>query len=301
MTAAPLHSLRFQLGARTPFSVRRRLRRVPLALDEALVGGEVSLPPLDNDDHGYFISSVPLAGMNRITLRHENLKPFIYQDYSRRYVDLTLGFDAYMQGFSSKSRSTLRRKLRKFTELSGGSLDIRLYRSPDELAEFHRLARAISRKTYQERLLDAGLPEGSEFEVEVARLANEDQLRAWILFVHDEPVSYLYAPAQGDTLVYAYLGYDPAFASHSPGAVLQIEALRAVMEEGAFRQFDFTEGDGQHKRQFATGSIDCVDLLLLRPSLSNRLTVAALSAFYGTIALAKSIIPRKQVTAWLRG
>jgi CelD/BcsL family acetyltransferase involved in cellulose biosynthesis len=128
-----------------------------------------------------------------------------------------------------------------------------------------------------------------------------NRVRAWILFLGGKPVSYLFAPTDGDTLIYAYLGYDPAFAAHSAGSVLQIEAIREVMEEGRFRLFDFTEGGGQHKRQFATGSVECADLLLLHPILSNRLTVVALGAFYGAIALAKSVIPRKQVTAWLRG
>jgi CelD/BcsL family acetyltransferase involved in cellulose biosynthesis len=117
-------------------------------------------------------------------------------------------------------------------------------------------------------------------------------------------VSYLYTPADGDTLVYAYLGYDPEFAAHSPGAVLQLEALREAMEEGAFRLFDFTEGDGQHKRQFATGSIDCADLLLLRPSLSNRATMAALGTFHGAVSLAKRVIRGRgggQDADWLRG
>lgn len=304
MTAAPPQRLRFQLGARTPFSVQRRLRRTMVPLDTALQGGELSLPPLDPADHGYFASSIPLTQIDRLTRRHGDLKPFVYQRYARRYADLGVGFDAYMQGFSSKTRSTLRRKLRKFAEIAGGELDVRSYRGPAELAEFHKLARVISRRTYQERLLDAGLPEGAGFEAEMTRRAEEDRVRAWLLFAEGKPVSYLYTPAEGDTLVYAWLGYDPAFSAHSPGAVLQLEAMRGMMEEGRFRYLDFTEGDGQHKRQFANGSIESADLLLLRPSLSNRLTVAALGGFYGAVSLAKTIIPersRQHVVSWLRG
>lgn len=303
MPAASLQPLRFQLGARTPFSVRRRLQRMPLSLADALAGGEPELAPLDHDDDGYLVTSLPIAAIDLLARRNPGLKPFVYQDYSRRFADLTLGFEDYMQCFSAKARSTLRRKLRKFAELGGSGIDVRAYRSPAEMLEFHRIAREISRRTYQERLLDAGLPDGEEFAAEMAKLAAAGEVRAWLLFLESRPVSYLYAPAAGDTLIYAYLGYDPDFAQHSPGTVLQLEAMREVMAEGRFRLFDFTEGDGQHKRQFATGSVDCADLLLLRPSLSNRLTMAALGAFNGAVSLAKAALrgpAARQVAARLK-
>jgi CelD/BcsL family acetyltransferase involved in cellulose biosynthesis len=74
--------------------------------------------------------------------------------------------------------------------------------------------------------------------------------------------------------------------------VLQVEALRDLFADAACRRFDFTEGDGQHKRQFATGGVDCCDLLLLRPTLANRLVLAALAGFDGTMALAKASVQR---------
>ena len=287
--AAPL-PLRFQVGARTLFSVRRRLVRVGLSLDEALAGGVPPLSPLEPGDDGYLITSLPEDQADALPASHPDKIAFARQRYSRRYADLSVGFDDYMMTFSGKSRSTLRRKVKKFGKFSGGELDLRSYRTPSEIAEFHILAREVSAKTYQEKLMDAGLPDGPEAETEMAGLAAADNVRAWLLFAEGKPVSYLYAPADGDTLIYAYLGYDPGFAKFSPGAVLQIEAMRQVIEEGRFRRFDFTEGDGQHKRQFATGSVECVDLLLLRKSVGNRAVLASLRAFDGSMALAKKAV-----------
>lgn len=290
MSAALRQPLRFQIGARTLFSVRRRLVRVGLSLADALAAAPIALPPLDERDHGYLITSLPAARIAEIAAMHSGFLRFKRQHYARRYADLSASFDDYMASFSGKSRSTLRRKIRKFEKLSGGSLDLRCYRTPGEMAEFHALARQVSAKTYQEKLLDAGLPEGAEAEGEMRRLAGRDEVRGWLLFVDGAPVSYLYAPAAGDTLIYAYLGHDPDFAAYSPGSVLQIEAMRQVIAEGRFRRFDFTEGDGQHKRQFATGSVDCVDLLLLRPTLGHRALIAALKTFDGSLALAKRAV-----------
>ena len=68
---------------------------------------------------------------------------------------------------------------------------------------------------------------------------------------------------------------------------MQLEAMRMLLEEKRFRFFDFTEGDGQHKRQFASGSVPSVDLLLLRDTFANVAAVRSLDTFDGAVSLAK--------------
>lgn len=286
-TALPL-----RIGARTLWTVRRRLVRRGLTLAEALAGETPRLPPLGAGDDGYLVTALPAALVASLTREHPRLRPFVRQRYARSYADLGLGFEAWLGTLSAKSRSTLKRKARRLTERSGGALDLRCYRSPEEMAAFHRDARALSARTYQERRLGAGLPDGPEALAGMQALARRDAVRAWLLFVDGAPAAYLYAPADGDTLIYAWLGYDPAFADLSPGTVLQLEAMRALMAEGRFRLFDFTEGDGQHKRQFATGAVDCVDLLLVRPTLANLAVAHLLGGFDAAVALGKSVLGR---------
>lgn len=279
-------ALPLRIGARTVGHVRRRLVRLRLNLEEALSGRPPALPPLGPQDDGYLVSALP-ASLADALARQTGLRPFVRQRYQRSYARLDLGFEAYLAGFSAKSRSTVRRKVRKLEKRSGGALDVRSFRAPDEMVRFHAEARALSAQTYQERLLDAGLPDGPEALAEMQALAGADRARAWLLKVEGRPIAYLYAPAEGETLIYAHLGYDPDFAEYSPGTVLQFEALRELMDEQRFALFDFTEGDGQHKRQFATDGFDCLDLLLVRPTLANLAAGYALSAFDGAVALAK--------------
>lgn len=277
-------ALPFRIGARTVGKVHRRLVRLSVPLEDALAGRAPMLPPLPGPAHGFYLRAVPAAQLHRLG-EGSGMRVHIRQFYPRHYADLGLSFDAYLAAFSAKSRSGLKRKRRKLEERSGGTLDVRPYRGPDDIADFYEQARVLSALTYQERLLDAGLPEGALAEMQA--LAAENRVRAWLLFVEGRAVSYLYAPGEGDTLRYAYLGYDPAFADLSPGTVLQLEAMRMLMEEGRFRWFDFTEGDGQHKRQFATGAIDSVDLLLLRPTFANLAAARALGGFDRTVDWAK--------------
>lgn len=283
-------ALPFRIGARTVGQVRRRLVHRPLSLAEALSGVEPVLPPLGEDSDGYFLTSLPVEAVDRVRSAFPELRAHVRQRYGRAFVALDCGFEAYLERFSAKSRSGLKRKVRRFAERSGGSLDLRRYSAPEEMAEFHRHARAVSALTYQERLLDAGLPEDSL--PDMVERASRDEVRGWVLFLNGRPVSYLHAPAEGETLIYAHLGYDPAAAELSPGTVLQFEAIRQLMEERRFRLFDFTEGEGQHKSRFATGSVDCVDLLLLRPRFGNFAAAASLGVFDASVGAVRNAADR---------
>ncbi len=277
--------LKFEIGARTLIAVHRSLARVPLTLEEAREGRLPVLPPLEHEAHGYSVTSLPEDRQTAMIYASGGMLPFVRQRYTRYFLDFEIGFDAWFGGLSSNARQGLKRKAKKIA--AGGELDVRRFSAPDELEAFHAIARQISSRTYQERLLGSGLPESAEFIQEMLALGAANRARAWLLYIAGEPVAYLYCPVVGDTVIYAHVGHDPAANDLSPGAVLQLEALRAMFAEGRFGRFDFTEGEGQHKRQFATGGVACVDLLLLRPSLVNRLTIAALGSFNASVALAK--------------
>ena len=275
-------ALRFQIGARTLARVDRSLVRIPYQIDDVIAARAPVLPA--NPGDGYLIKSLP-EPLIAATARGHGIAS-IRQRYMRYHADLSLGETAWRATMSSSARATLRRKTRRLAEASGGALDIRAYRTPDEFADFHPLARRVSATTYQERLLDAGLPATGAPFASLLELAAADRVRAWLLFLHREPIAYLCCTAHRDALLYTYVGHDPAHNDLSPGTVLQAEAMRAMFAD-RFRWFDFTEGEGQHKRLFATGGTPCVDLLLLRPTLANRATVAALTAFDALVAAAK--------------
>ena len=277
-------ALRFQVGARTLASIPRRLERVALSLDDALAARCPALPPLPTDADGYLVTSLPEA--HAAALRHDRLIASVRQHYTRYHLDLTIGEAAWRAGLSGQTRSTLKRKAKKLAQESGGALDIRAYRTPEDLAAFVPFARQVSATTYQERLLDAGLPADAASQARMAALAAADAVRAWLLFVRGRPVAYLWCSAQGSALRYDYVGHDPAFAPLSPGSVLMEAALTALFTD-RFARFDFTEGEGQHKRGLATGGVACVDVLLLRPTLANRAALGALGAFDAAMARAK--------------
>lgn len=265
--------LALQVGARTLATLPRRLVRVGLSLDAALAGEAPVLPDLNGAD-GWDVRSLPEG----VALDVPGLA-WERQRYSRYYVDLAAGEAAWRAGLSASTRAAMKRKAKKLAAANGGRVDVRRYRTTPELAVFHPLARAVAATTYQERLLGAALP------ADVAAVAREDA-RGWLLFVGEAPVAYLWCSAEGASWRYDHVGHDPAYAALSPGAVLMEAALVDLFADRLPR-FDFTEGEGQHKRTLASGGVACRDMVVLRRTLVNRGALGVVRGFDGAVAMAK--------------
>ncbi|SFU51678.1 Acetyltransferase (GNAT) domain-containing protein [Nitrosomonas eutropha] len=199
---------------------------------------------------------------------------YIPSSYQRYWVVLDSGFENYLKKFSAKSRNTLLRKIKKFAEFSGGEIDWREYRKPEEMHAFHKLAMEVSLKTYQERLLDCGLPSDQQFQENMLELTAKDNVRGYILFYLEKPIAYIYCPVHDGIALYEYVGHDPEYQRWSPGTLLQYYALQCLFAADHVKIFDFTEGEGAHKAFFATNAQYCADIYYFRRTWRNLIKVA---------------------------
>lgn len=292
--------IRFLLGDRCILRARRKLMPLAYGLDAILANRALRPAPLPPGADGYRLQSAPADMLASLAADYPGLISSQPQVYSRHYIDMAIGHDSYMAQFSAKTRATLKRKMRKLADVDGGTLDVRTHHRPEQLDAFFAAALPLSGQTYQARLLDAGLPGHGAFREEAHRLASADNLRAYILFLEGRAVAYLYLPVVDDVLIYAYLGYDQALASLSPGTVLQMHALEALFAEQRFRYFDFTEGDGAHKALFGTDAVQCATVFLLKPTLANRALLAGHQAFNAAVEGSGAWLDRIGVKARVR-
>lgn len=262
----------FQLSDWTLFSVSLPLQvRVERPFDAAPTI-QAQIPPtneLMEGSQGFLIRGLPIAAKIPPISRTGDYLCYVPLQYQHCYIDLGLSFESYQKKFSSKTRSTINRKIRKYSEHCGGTIPWKTYKMPDEIRDFFRLARTVSKKTYQERLLEAGIPESEDFIRQAESLAADQRIRAYILFDGERPVSYLYCPVHDGVLIYSYLGYDPDYMQMSVGAVLQWHAVEQLFNEARFRYFDFTEGQSDHKILFATHQQQCANIFLVKRTLRN--------------------------------
>lgn len=299
--------LRYRLGSVTLFRLPlmfavydRHFSRIEGAAAELV-------PPFDRwgpEVKGALVMSHPVTGpLPRVQLAGDLIR-YVPRTIERHFLDLGGTFDAYLAKFSSKTRSTLKKKVRKLAERSGGTIDWREYKKRDEAREFHRLARVVAAKTYQEHLLAAALPADEAFVRELEEEFGHASARGWILFLDGAPIAYLYSPIREGAVIYEHLGYDPAQRELSAGTVLQYLVLERLFAEGGFSMFDFTEGAGQHKEMFATGKAEVADLYFFRRGIASAgivgAHVAAAELTRGAIATLDRLEVRDKLRRWLR-
>lgn len=226
---------------------------------EVEIDAALSALPADSTQY-YLFPSYPISKVPASLQTEGDRLIYTPKTFPNYFVDLALdaGFEKYVQDFSSKTRSTLKRKVRRFAEASpDGQLDWRVYRSPEELALFLDCAGGLSELTYQARLLDSGLPDSAKFRAETMELAKKGLVYGFILFLTGRPAAYVLSKRSGGVVTYDYVGHDPALNALSPGTVLQYQLLEYLFSDSAASVFDFTEGEGTHKALFATGRRLC--------------------------------------------
>ncbi|HKV45910.1 MAG TPA: GNAT family N-acetyltransferase [bacterium] len=208
----------------------------------------------------------------------------------RFFIDLNGSFEAYLGNFSAKTRNTMRRKTRRFAQASNGAMQWREFRDAKEMAEFHGLACEVSGKGYQHRLLRAGIDPSPSFREEMVRGAIEGTIRGYVLFRQQTPAAYMFCQARCGDLVVEKMGYDPLYATDSPGLVLLCLALRQLFAGDGFRRLDLGEGEYPYKAHLATGSVHVAEIYCFPWNLRNAAFVVMHSAVAAAASLFRSAL-----------
>jgi hypothetical protein len=237
---------------------------------QAAAEPRVPLERLANGTEMALAASYPIRErMPRLSILPQAIR-YAPAQYERYYVDLSGSFEGYLDKFSAKSRATLRRKIRKFEEYSGGEIDWRIFQ-PETMVEFQRLAYPLSERTYQARLLGSGLPAFERFRTILTECGDA---RGYVLKHQGKTIAYIFCPVYDGNLHYEYVGYDSDYQQWSPGTVLQYLVLQSLFAEGKFRIFDFTEGKGAQKQFFGSQSVLCADIHYFKKTARNLLLVS---------------------------
>jgi CelD/BcsL family acetyltransferase involved in cellulose biosynthesis len=187
-------------------------------------------------------------------------------------IDLPETHVEYWSKFNSKTRSTLRRKLKQF-----GECRLELIKKPFQIPDFLANAQQVSKRSWQSDLLGLRI-QNDEYETQVFTfLATQNSLRAYLLWQDDTPVSFCIGTQHNGVFHYEEVGYDRDYSKKSPGQVLVIKMLEELYEHDQPAVFDFGGGDAEYKRQFGTRISESGHVWLLRPGMRSKMIVGYLS------------------------
>lgn len=173
-------------------------------------------------------------------------------------------FAEYTAKFTAKTRKNRERELRHLEQ--HGKVELRCYRRPEEVDGFLEEAGAVSRLSYQHKLLKTGLREAERLRPRLLVAAELGWLRSYTLRCGGETCSYMLGYQYQGRYNYTTIGYHPRWAALSAGTVLHWLALQEMFACDPPRLFDFGTC-GAQKRYFANQQYEEGSLYLFRPGL----------------------------------
>lgn len=260
--------VRISIGEKTLFRPRLPLLVYSgIFTDLPPAPNELLLPALPAGAGGVYLPSRPVAGpLPPIALSH-GLLQVVDGHFTRRLVAIEGGYDQYAKKWSPKTRSSLRGELRAFQKLSGGADIRKIYRRPEEVAEYLRLVRTINEKTYQAALF--GYTIDDRYVASVERLARAGALDGQVLFHADRPVAFTQARSRGRWLELERVGYDAEYRKYAPGKLLLMLQIEALFVAKSHDVLDLGGGDAPYKEFFSTSGVPCAEVYYLRLAPRN--------------------------------
>lgn len=264
-----------------------------------IAGADIDARSLPSE-HALFLKSAPIHLARDATSIASSMLVYCFYHYDRSWVVTEGSFDSYLGSFSRTSRKGLKRRVKKLAELSSGRLDIRRYDRPDLMKAFYTDARTVSAKTFQEKLMDDGLPADGPFFENMVRMALDGQCFGSILFLEELPISYLYCERRSPGWLAAYGGFDPAYAGLSPGTVHLLSVLEESFNDQDTAFFDFGPGQSDYKKFFSTHDVPCNDILIVSKTWKNQLIVGAHRALGPLTEKSIDLAESLRLKEWLR-
>ena len=260
----------------------------------------------DQKEIDVFLHSLHVDGIDsRIDSKVKD--KIIYTTYraARYWIDTKKDYDEWLKSLTGNTRQGIRRKQRKIKEAAEGTLRMQRYAGPATMAEFHKLARQISETTFHEKKLGQGLPAGESFVQEIDALASEGKCFGSILFLHDEPVSYIYSVMRGRRCEPMYRGYNPEFARLSPGFIHHVMLVEEAFGDPDCDFVDFGLTTFQYKKQLSTDHADCANVLVLSKTVRHRLAILSHRTTVNLTNMINQLIEavgaKQYLRQWLRG
>jgi hypothetical protein len=222
--------------------------------------------------------------------------------FDHQFIDLPRTYDEYLKQLGARSRQSLQYSERKLARDMGGQVTLRRFDQAESVAQFLTDATVVSRKTYQWNVLGLGLRDTQGLKGQLLLAAMRGWLRSYILYCKEMPVAFMLGyQYHGACYYYMDVGYDPEYASWSVGSVLQLKVLQDLYAQSDRPEvFDFSIGQGDHKRRFGNRSRREANVLLLPNTVRSRVLAFTFNSWDRATAGAVSLLDHLGVKSRLK-
>jgi CelD/BcsL family acetyltransferase involved in cellulose biosynthesis len=136
-------------------------------------------------------------------------------------------------------------------KISSSEIKVVCYRQLSDVNYIINVACQIKESTYKSGLA-VGFTNSAVNRALLEKAARDGSLRAYILYVGDEPCAFQLDILYGKTQFTEYGSFDPRWSRGSPGTVLLIKVLEQLCRESNVSIMDYGFGHALYKRKFGT-------------------------------------------------
>jgi len=165
-----------------------------------------------------------------------------------------------------------RRDIRQLEKISSSEIKVVCYRELSDVDYLIDVACRIVESTYKSGLA-VGFTNSNVNRALLEKNARDGKLRAYILYVGDEPCAFQFDVLYGKIQFTEFGSFDPRWSRGSPGTVLLIKVLEQLCQDSEVSIMDYGFGHALYKSKFGTKhwmeENVCIYAPRLRPVLIN--------------------------------
>jgi hypothetical protein len=191
-----------------------------------------------------------------------------------------------------------RRNIRQLEKISPSEIKVVCYRHLSDIDYLSDVACQIEKETYKKNL-GSGFINCPSNRVLLEQAARDDWLRAYVLYVGDQPCAFQFDVQYKGTQFTEYGSFDPKWSRGSPGIVLLIKVLEELCQERNVSKMDFGFGDALYKRKFGTDHWLDESVYIYAPRLQPILIKTVMSMNLVISLLRRSVI-RLNMDGWIK-
>ncbi len=186
---------------------------------------------------------------------------------------------------SKKRRYWVRRMMRLLERDFRGAFNYVRFSTPEETSRLFADAAFVAKKAYQWKL-GVGFQNTQEQRERLRLAARQGWLRAYVLYLHDQPAAFWTCTLYQDKLYLGYTGYDPSFRRYELGTVLLYRIIDEMCQAGV-NSIQMGGGPYLYKKQLGNIQNSEATVLVFAPTFRGILLNAFRLITLGSIELGR--------------
>ena len=214
-------------------------------------------------------------------------------------TDIPDSVEEFYSHIPSSRKRRWRRDIRQLEKISSSEIKVVCYRELSDVNYLIEVACRIVESTYKSGLA-VGFTDSDVNRTLLEKNARDGRLRAYILYVGDEPCAFQFDVLYGKTQFTEFGSFDPRWSRGSPGTVLLIKVLEQLCQDSEVCMMDYGFGHALYKSKFGTNHWMEENVCIYAPRLRPVLINMAMSADLAFCRLLSRTAKSLNMDSWVK-